>query len=141
MKLIALLATLLLHALVLLPWRLSEPEARKKAMPVGLLGVQEMRFREVGDSGAALACDHVYVGVGFRFDAFRSVIEVAPKSPAWRAGVLVGDVVLNPHQQPDERGYVEYRFTRGERAVAYRMRVEEICEENVPITPAGRIDK
>jgi len=94
MNIAAALAATALHLLVLMPLpgchQVLPPPPPLQAK---MVADESTRFTPTGQDN--LACEDSYRGVGFRNTLFDTVVDVAPNSPAERAGLLIGDNVLN----------------------------------------------
>lgn len=94
MNIPAAIAVFALHAILLAPLPgCHQPPPPPPVAQARLVVDDSTRFARSGDGD--LACEDSYRGVGFRLNVIDAVMDVAPGSPAERAGMRVGDNVLN----------------------------------------------
>lgn len=112
---------------VLLPKMTSEQEEAEK--------------QRVGERQAELAIrericsnkDPNYVGVGLIHGFGSDVVSEAPEFyPAYKAGVRVGDLILNPefNSKATKEGWVEVRVERQGKFLIFKIKQEKICFES-----------
>jgi len=71
--------------------------------------------------------DNSYMGVGFRYSPFTNlVIDVPEYYPAYKAGIRVGDLLLDP-DSPIVDGYLNIEIIRGYQQIHFRIKAEQIC--------------
>jgi hypothetical protein len=74
--------------------------------------------------------DASYIGIGIIYSIFTAVVLSAPSDyPAYKAGIRVDDILLDPHTPADKDGYVIYRILRGKDQLLFRVKQERICYE------------
>lgn len=74
--------------------------------------------------------DPSYRGIGVMVNYGSQAITSAPDFyPGYRAGLRVGDVILNPYfnEQPDSQGWVVVRIERYDQRLEFRIKQEQIC--------------
>jgi hypothetical protein len=68
-----------------------------------------------------------YLGVGFRYSPFTNLVTHIPEYyPAYRAGMRIGDMVLDP-DTPIVDGYLDIEVVRGYQQMHFRIKAEQIC--------------
>lgn len=90
------------------------------------------RFIDMSIKSKDYYCPHYYAGIGIRFSwLLREVIDVAPGGPADRAGVRVGDILINdPYNDRETIGETRtYTIKRGDQVINITMVTEKICGE------------
>ncbi len=91
-----------------------------------------VKLRGADRAGMGLACVKSYIGVGVQMSFTDRVIEVGINTPAERAGVLVGDQVLNsPFDAADWRDgkTVLLVVSRGGLTLPLTVEVGKICQD------------
>ncbi len=82
---------------------------------------------EIQDSGLACLDSKAYLGIGIQYD-LNDLVIVAPESyPAYKAGIRLGDEVLNPDFEPDADGYEIVEFKREGKHHWRRIKTQRIC--------------
>lgn len=96
--------------------------------------VLEVRLLPSDEGDGDAVCDS-YRGVGVRMGGGGEIIDVAPGGPADRAGVRLGDRLLNEDEFGGDRypngTVLVMRLQRGEREFAARVVVRPICQAEV----------
>jgi len=68
-----------------------------------------------------------YMGVGFKYSPFTALIIHVPEYyPAYRAGIRLGDMILDP-DTPIVNGYLDIEIMRGYQQMHFRIKAEKIC--------------
>lgn len=75
--------------------------------------------------------DNTYIGVGIIFAPFNDTISYAPEQyPAHKAGIRVGDTILNP-VEPIIDGYIKFEIMRGIERFVFNVKAEKICYQEI----------
>lgn len=78
-----------------------------------------------------------YLGVGIRYSPFTNLITHVPEFyPAYRAGMRVGDMLLDP-DTPIVDGYLDIEAVRGYQQMHFHIKAEQICYK-ARLTVAGK---
>jgi hypothetical protein len=121
---------LLLHTVTVAPRAHAEPPG--SPVPVQLL--TEGSDTITGTQAHGKPCEKSYVGIGIQHWGESGVFQVAPGGPADRAGMLVGDAILNPEilgrDRHPEGTLLVLSIQRGARTITMPMRTERICEDD-----------
>ena len=123
-----------LHAvivlLVLWPWHTPETPAAAAVPPMQVIALPDHKKGTLLDTqelAAECLQGKTYVGIGLQFNMDR-IVTVAPESyPAYKAGIRLGDEVLNRDFEPDGDGYDIVDFTRHGRRHRLRIKTQWIC--------------
>lgn len=71
--------------------------------------------------------DKSYTGIGLIFMPGSHMVIYAPEYyPAYKAGVRVGDYILDPYSNPIN-GYVDLEIRRGYNTLKFHIKVDNIC--------------
>lgn len=72
--------------------------------------------------------DKTYMGAGFTFTPFNGEIIDAPSYyPAYKAGIRIGDVLLNTDAKIDSKGFISFNILRDHFTHVYLVRADKIC--------------
>ena len=75
--------------------------------------------------------DNTYIGVGIIFAPFNDTISYAPEQyPAYKAGIRVGDTILNPTEEMIN-GYIKFEIMRGIARFTFNVKAEKICYQEI----------
>lgn len=100
----------------------------------GELGVLEVRLLPSDEGDGDAVCDS-YRGVGVRMGGGGEIIDVAPGGPADRAGVRLGDRLLNEDEFGGDRypngTVLVMRIERDGVPLQFTVTVRPICQERV----------
>jgi len=113
-------------------WSSRAPETPAAAVPppmqvIALPNQKKGTLLDTQDLAAECLQGKTYVGIGLQFNLDQIVI-IAPESyPAYKAGIRVGDEVLNPDFEPDVDGYDIVDFTRRGKHHRLRIKTQWIC--------------
>lgn len=126
--------SILLHLFLLAPFVRPTEESKPPPIvkpPSGSTKELDVTLLGSVDKNATKACPgRTYVGVGLK-RMFDMVISVAPNGPADRAGVMVGDNVLNFEVLAPDSYPVGYEVTllirREGRTKRFKMKTDKIC--------------
>jgi hypothetical protein len=107
-------------------------------------GHTEWKYNEVSETyknlkgsdevGTGLVCDKKYTGIGILHSARGSVLSVGYNTPAEKAGLLVGDIILNPEvfdgMYDGPKGTIlNLRVLRGKDQLDIPIKMGTICYE------------
>jgi C-terminal processing protease CtpA/Prc len=113
-------------------WPSSKPETPTPPVPlpiqvIALSNDKKGTLMDAQDFASECFQGKTYVGIGLQFNLDQAVT-VAPESyPAYKAGIRVGDQVLNPDFEPDADGYDVVDFTRHGKHHRLRIKTQWIC--------------
>ena len=79
--------------------------------------------------GDITPCDNQYEGIGLAFNPMHKVVKVAKGWPADRAGIRIGDYLVDPYNMLPKDGFMEFEVIRGEKKVRMKLRTENICQK------------
>ena len=72
--------------------------------------------------------DNTYVGVGIKIQPGSDTIVAAPEQyPAYRAGMRVGDFIIDPFGVDIVDGYMDFKIMRHTEVFQFHIKVENIC--------------
>ncbi len=86
--------------------------------------VSSVTIEDKGPEGST-ACEKTYDGIGVENNFGGKVIRVAKGHPAWRAGIVPGDVLSDMYETPGWKSFLLHR--EGRPGVPMRLRTEKIC--------------
>jgi len=125
--------------------RLTQDDGRLRPKPETPADRPPRKRADGTPTTAALSrCDgRLYTGIGVRSWGGGAIIEVASGGPADKAGIVAGDILLNPGvTEPDQHKpgtRITLRIQRGrEEMPAMIAVIEEICDEQA--RPPQRLD-
>lgn len=142
---IALIGSLLIHAAFLFVLFSNagikpppKQEKKQDTMKVELITVApvvvEKNIPKPGDKGYKrdeIMCagkDNTYTGVGIMIQPGSDTIIKAPEQyPAYRAGMRVGDFIIDPFGVDIVDGYMDFRIMRHTEVIQFHIKVENIC--------------
>lgn len=84
-------------------------------------------FKYARDERLCAGKDNTYMGIGIKFDSYMAYVIYAPEMyPAYKAGIRVGDRILNP-DVPIKDGYINFKIIRNDENMEFRIKIERIC--------------
>jgi len=116
---------------VLWPSRKPETQPAPAAPPplqvIALSNDKEGTLLEAQDFAPNCLEGKAYKGIGMQYDPDEIVTVVPASYPAYKAGIRLGDEVLNPDFQPDADGYDLVAFSRHGIKRTLRIKTQWIC--------------
>lgn len=150
-RLVGIIATLLIHLLVVLLFLLHPrvyPAPPKKdsgnigkmqqAVSVKLIPLDQLHSdrtsnnqqgpTDVRSDHICMGKDDTYVGIGVTYSTATYLIISAPESyPAYKAGIRVGDMFIDPDIKPAADGYATINIMRDKVQLKFRVKFSSIC--------------
>lgn len=74
-------------------------------------------------------CANQYEGIGLAFNVMHKVVKIAKGWPADRAGIRIGDYLVDPYNMLPKDGIMEFEVIRNDKKVRMRLRTESICQK------------
>lgn len=104
----------------------------KSDKPVTLDNIKEDKDGRLPKMVAPSLCndapENLYTGIGIVYNQFTQIIlDAPPVYPAYKAGVRIGDILLNPRSTPDKLGSVEVTVSRGDENYIFHIQQSKIC--------------
>ena len=125
----------MLHAVivswVLWPSRTPQTQPAPAAAPplqvIALSNDKQGTLLEAQDFAPNCLDGKAYRGIGMQYDPDEVVTVVPSSYPAYKAGIRLGDEILNPDFQPDADGYDLVDFKRHGKQRSLRIKTQWIC--------------
>ena len=130
-----LIISIVLHLGLFLSISLDQPSKRQQKRERGQKGKGKKSLQakiqlpaQYGGQGEE--CKNGYVGIGVVVNFLREITQVAPGSPASRAGLRAGDELVTSinNAELQEEQVIQVEFRRGAQVFNKKIKVEKICK-------------